>query len=101
MVFIYTTCRNAEQAKELGKRLVSAHAAACINFWPIESIYSSENMAKEDHETAMLIKTSEPKVADIEAFLVKHHEYTTPLVATVNVHRLNREYKEWMSQVIR
>lgn len=100
MVFVYTTCRDIDQAKELGKRIINARVASCVNVWPIESIYTWEGEIKEDQEAALLIKTNEPKVADLEMFLVKNHTYTTPLVATVNVHRLNREYKEWMSTVI-
>lgn len=100
MVFIYTTCRDVEQAKDLGRRIIKARVASCVNIWPLDSIYSWEGEVKEDQEAALLIKTNEPKVADLEAFIVKNHSYTTPFVATVNVHRLNREYKEWMSTVI-
>jgi len=100
MVFVYTTCRDVNQAKELGKRIINARVASCVNIWPIESVYTWEGELKEDQEAALLIKTNEPKVADLESFLVKNHTYTIPLVATVNVHRLNREYKEWMSTVI-
>ncbi|MFH1161944.1 MAG: divalent-cation tolerance protein CutA [Candidatus Jorgensenbacteria bacterium] len=100
MVFVYTTCRDVNQAKDLGKRIIKARVASCVNIWPIESVYTWEGEVKEDQEAALLIKTNEPKVADLEMFLVKNHTYTTPLVATVNVHRLNREYKEWMSTVI-
>lgn len=101
MVFVYTTCRDVNQAKELGKRIINAQMASCVNVWPIDSIYTWEGALKEDQEAVLLIKTNEPKVADLEAFIAKHHAYSTPLVATVNVHRLNREYKEWMSTVIR
>lgn len=100
MVFIYTTCRDINQAKELGRRILKARVASCVNIWPIESIYAWEGGIKEDQEAVLLIKTNEPKVADLETFLVKNHTYTVPLVATVNVHRLNREYKEWMTSVI-
>jgi len=100
MVFVYTTCRDVNQAKELGKRIINARVASCVNIWPIESVYTWEGELKEDQEAALLIKTNEPKVADLESFLVKNHTYTIPLVATMNVHRLNREYKEWMSTVI-
>jgi periplasmic divalent cation tolerance protein len=100
MVFVYTICRDVGQAKELGKKIIKARVAACVDIWPIDSVYTWEGEVKEDQEAALLIKANEPKVADLETFLVKNHTYTTPLVATVNVHRLNREYKEWMSTVV-
>ena len=100
MVFIYTTCKDVEQAKDMGKRIIKARVAACVNIWPLESVYFSDGELREDHEAALLIKTSEPKVAEIENFVVKNHTYTTPFVGVVNVHRLNREYKEWMGAVM-
>lgn len=100
MVFVYTVCKDMDQAKDLGKRIVNARVASSVSVWPIDSIYTWEGVLKEEQEAALLIKTNEPKVADLETFLLKHHALKTPLVATVNVHRLNREYKEWMSTVI-
>jgi len=100
MVFIYTTCRDVSQAKELGRKIIKARVAACVNIWPIESLYFANDELKEDNEAVLLIKTNESKVAEITNFLIKHHTYTVPLVATINVHRLNREYKSWMEEVM-
>ncbi|MEK7212653.1 MAG: divalent-cation tolerance protein CutA [Patescibacteria group bacterium] len=100
MVFIYTTCKNIDEAKKLGRSLIEKHLAACVNIWPINSMYFWKEELRDDAEAALLIKTNEPKVADIEDFITTNHSYSTPLAATVNVHRLNRAYKEWMSTVV-
>ncbi len=97
MVFIYTVCENIAQAKELGRKIIKARVAACVNIWPIESIYFWEGKLTEGQEAVLLIKTNEQKFADIENFLKKYHTYSTPIIASINVDRLNREYKEWMS----
>ena len=101
MVFIYTTCRDVDQAKELSRKIVKARVAACVNIWPMESMYYWEGQLVEDNEAVLMIKTSELKIAEIENFMVNHHSYATPLVASINVHRLNREYKEWMGTVMK
>lgn len=101
MVFVYTTCRDAAEAKKLGCLLVEKHLAACVNVAPIESIYEWKGKVVEDKEAALLIKTQEPKVAEIEEFILKNHSYSVPLAAVLDVYRMNREYKEWMSSVIR
>ncbi|OGI70334.1 hypothetical protein A3A09_01700 [Candidatus Nomurabacteria bacterium RIFCSPLOWO2_01_FULL_42_20] len=97
MVFIYTVCENIAQAKELGRKIIKARVAACVNIWPIESIYFWEGKLTEGQEAVLLIKTNEQKFADIESFLKKYHTYSTPIIASINADRLNREYKEWMS----
>jgi periplasmic divalent cation tolerance protein len=101
MVFIYTTCKDVDQAKDLGKRILKARVAACIAVWPMESMYVWESEIKEDHEAVLLIKTTEPKIAELETFLAKNHTYAVPLVASFETRRLNREYKEWLSGVVK
>ncbi len=101
MVFIYTTCRDAAEAKKLGKMVLEKHLAACVNIAPIESMYIWEGKLKEDNEAVLLIKTQEPKVAEIEELLIANHSYSVPFVGVIEAHRLNRAYREWMGTVIR
>ncbi len=98
MVLIYTTCRDSEHAKELGVKILKARLATGINIWPMESCYHIENgEIKEDKESVLIIKTNEPKVAQIEEFLARNHTYSTPFVGSIDIRRINREYREWMS----
>lgn len=96
MVFIYTTCQNSEEARKIGKILVEKRLAGCVNVWPIESIYFWEGEIKEDDEAVLLIKTVESKVTEIENLILQNHSYATPIIAVINIHRINREYKEWL-----
>jgi len=100
MVFIYTTCRDVEEAKKLGELMISKHLAACVDFWPIESCYEWQGAMKCEKEYAVLVKTNEPKVAEIEDLITANHSYQVPFVGMVDVRRLNRAYKEWMAQVV-
>ena len=100
MVFVYTTCRDAAEAKKLGRSMVEKRLAACVNITPIESIYEWEGKVVDDQEAVLLIKTSEPKVAALEELIEKNHSYATPLVGMVEVRRVNRRYKEWMREVV-
>lgn len=100
MVLIYTTCKDEGEAKKLGKLIIERHLASCVNIWPIGSIYFWEEKLTEDTEAVLLIKTSESKIAEIEQLLVENHVYATPFIGSIDVRRINREYKEWMSTVI-
>lgn len=100
MVLIYTTCRDAEEAKKLGRAIVERRLAACVNIWPMESMYFWKGEFTEDKEAILIIKTNEPKIAEIESFILQNHSYSTPFVGSVVLHRLNREYKEWMAGVM-
>ena len=100
MVLIYTTCQNNEEAKRIGKLIVEKKFASCVNIWPIDSIYFLENEVKSDDEAVLLIKTIEAKVQQIEDLILQNHSYSVPFIAVVDVRRVNRAYKEYMSHHI-
>ncbi len=100
MVLIYTTCQNTEEAKKLGRLIIEKKLAACVNIYPIESIYSWKGALKEDKETALLIKTIEVKLQGIEDLIQSNHSYSVPCIAVIDVKRINRAYKEWLVQCI-
>ena len=96
MIFIYTTCANESEAKSLGKLIIEKNLGACVDYWPINSMYNGEKGYKELSQTMMMITTFEPKLEDVNDFMSKHHSYSVPLVAGLDIHRINRAYKEWM-----
>lgn len=100
MVLIYTTAQNKEEAKKLGNLVIEKKLAVCVNMWPIESCYMWEGALKCESEHGLLIKTMESKMQEIEDLILANHAYSTPFVGAIDIRRLNRGYKEWMSSVI-
>ena len=100
MIFIYTTCQNIDEAKKIGKMVVEKKLAACVNIWPINSIYFWENELKENGEAVLLIKTIEVKLQAIEDLIQSNHSYSIPCIAVIDIRRINRPYKEWMARYI-
>ena len=100
MVFIYTTCSDEARARELAGKMVSDKLAVCVNIWRIGSIYRWEGELREEKEVAILIQTNESKVQQIEDCVLQNHAYSVPFAGVVDIRRVNREYKEWMSEII-
>ncbi len=100
MVFIYSTCKDKEQAETLAKALVQGKLAACVDMWPTEAIYWWEGQLVRSKEVMLLVKTLEQKTADVEEFIKNNHTYKIPIVASFDVRRLNRDYKEWIPTVL-
>ena len=100
MVLVYSTCRDEEEARKLSRLIISRKLASCVNIWRIGSIYEWDGDLREEKEVALLIKTLETKVQDLEDLIAKNHTYSTPFVGVVDVRRINRAYKEWMTQVV-
>ena len=100
MVFIYTTCATTGEAEKLGKLILDKKLGACIDYWPIRSMYHWEGDLKHLEEVMMLITTFEPKIETVSDLISKNHSYSTPLIGSVDVRRINRAYKEWMMKEV-
>ena len=100
MIFIYTTCANPEEAKLLGKMIIDKKIGACVDYWPINSMYNWEGDLKEVSQTMLMITTLESKIEDVNDLISKHHSYSIPLIAGLDIRRVNRAYKEWISEKI-
>ncbi|MBI5220760.1 MAG: divalent cation tolerance protein CutA [Candidatus Liptonbacteria bacterium] len=100
MVLVYTTCQTIDEAKELGRRVLKARVASGVDIWPITTIAIEGEELKELEEAVLFIRTNENKLAELEEFLEKRHTHSVPFVAGIDVRRLNRTYREWMSTFI-
>ena len=100
MVFIYTTCQNTEEAQKLGGLIISKKIAACVDFWPISSCFNWEGSMKCVTQAMLLITTFESKLDAVNQIISENHTYSVPLIAGVDVRRINHPYKEWMMEEI-
>lgn len=100
MVFIYTTCKDMDEAKKLGELIISKKIGACVDFWPISSCYSWEGSLSCVTQAMLLITTFESKLEEVNQIISENHTYSVPLIAGVDVRRINHPYKEWMMEVI-
>ena len=96
MVFLYITCKDRDEAKRIGKELVERKLAGCVNITPIESIYREDGATREVEEAALLVKTIDAKVQQVEDTVRELHSYEVPCIASFSLHRLNHEYKNWL-----
>ena len=100
MVFIYTTCANAEEARLLGKLIIDKKMGACVDYWSVDSMYNWEGDLKKVSQTMLMITTLESKLEEVNDLISQHHSYSTPLIAGIDIRRVNRAYKEWMTEKI-
>ena len=98
MIFVYTTCEKNEDAKELARLIVKNSIGACVDYWPINSVYRWEGEVKEGSEMMIMISTFESKIDAVTDLICSNHSYSTPMIAGVPVKRINRAYKEWVNE---
>jgi periplasmic divalent cation tolerance protein len=101
MLIIYTTCANLDEAKLLGKQIIDKRLAACVNFWSVDSMYTWNGKFESVSEVMMSTKTFESKRQEVDDLITQNHSYSCPIIAGIDVRRINRQYKEWMTEVMR
>ena len=89
-----------DEAKKLGGLIIGKKIAACVDFWPISSCYNWDGESKCVEQAMLLITTFESKLEDVNEIISKNHTYSVPLIAGVDVRRINHSYKEWMMKEI-
>jgi periplasmic divalent cation tolerance protein len=97
--FIYMTAANLEEAQQIGRELVSAGLAACVNILPyMNSIYIWEGKLEEASEVVMIAKTVEARVADLTARVKSLHSYSCPCIVSLKVEDGNPPFLKWVAE---
>jgi len=89
-----------DEAKGLGYLIIDNKIAACVNFWPISSCFNWEGSMKCLEQVMLQIITFESKIEEVTKIISENHSYNIPLIAGVDIRRINHSYKEWMMEEI-
>ena len=84
--------------REIGERLVKKKLAACVNIFPIESIYHWQGKIVKDKEFAAIIKTRRENFKKIEKFILENHSYDTPCILEIPIGRVTKKYLNWLNK---
>lgn len=90
-----------EEAEKLGALIINKKIAACVDLWPITSCYNWEGSYQSVTQAMLLVTTFEAKLEEVNEIISENHTYSVPLIAGVDVRRINHPYKEWMTEVIK
>lgn len=97
MILIFITCKNKKEAEKIGLVLLKKKLAACFLVIPdVSSSYWWLGKIKKASEAILLCKTLSKKFADIELEVKKLHSYTAPIIVTIPISKVNKEYLKWL-----
>ncbi len=96
---IYVTCKDRNEANVIARHLLKLRLAACVNIFPIESLYWWKEKIVDDNEIAMLIKAQEKNYNKISREIKKIHSYTVPCIIATKINKIDRNYQRWIKEV--
>ncbi len=99
---VYITASSSDQARRIGRALVQARLAACVNIIPgMNSIYWWEGEIQEDAEVVVIAKTRESLLPELIETVKSVHSYDCPCIIAVPILGGNPDYLDWMSRETR
>ncbi len=95
--FIYITVKDKEEAKKIGKELVSSRLAACVNILDnMSSIYRWNGKIEYDTEAVLIAKTRMGLVDRLIDTVRSLHSYDCPCIIALPIMKGNKPYLKWI-----
>jgi periplasmic divalent cation tolerance protein len=96
-IFVYMTASSAEEAKKLGRALVEARLAACVNILDrMTSFYWWQGKIEEGSEAVLIAKTTRKHLKALTAKVKSLHSYTVPCVVGLPIQGGNKDFLDWI-----
>jgi periplasmic divalent cation tolerance protein len=101
-IVLVTACESAAEADKIASALVENRLAACVNILPgVSSVYRWKGTVERASEIILLIKTSRPLLAQVQAEIERLHSYELPEVIALQIVDGSERYLEWLDQGLR
>ena len=95
---VLTTVEALADGERLARLLVERGLATCVQVLPpMISIYRWQGRVERATESLLLVKTTRPRFADVEAAIKSHHPYETPEIIALPVEAGSTEYLSWLA----
>ncbi len=96
-VLVYITCKDKTEAENVGRALVEAKLAACVNIIDgMQSMFWWEGAAQKESETVLLAKTKVGLVQKLTEKVKSVHSYDCPCVVALPIIDGNPEFLQWI-----
>lgn len=97
-ILVYTTLETQDDARVLGRALVGARLAACVNILaPMTAIYEWKGALEEGGETPMIIKSRRGLQDKLLAEAKRLHPYEVPALLVMEPSDGDADFCRWIA----
>jgi periplasmic divalent cation tolerance protein len=101
VVIVLTTWPASSDAGAFARTLVDERLAACVNVLAeMQSSYRWKDAVEVDAERQIVIKTTEARLAELEARIRALHPYEVPEFLVLRVDRGGESYLSWVESAV-
>ncbi len=96
---VLVTASGEEEAARIGRELVGARLAACVNIVKgMRSIYRWQGKIEDEDEVLMIIKTRKELFGHLKEMVKKQHSYSVPEIIALPVVEGSEDYLAWLKE---
>jgi periplasmic divalent cation tolerance protein len=94
---VMTTCGDKPEAELIATRLVEGRLAACVQMFPIASVYRWEGAVEHTKEWMLFCKIKANDYAKVEEAIRAAHTYSNPEIVEVGIDNGAKAYLDWIA----
>lgn len=94
---VLTTAASETEAEAIAQALIEAKLAACVNLFPIKSVYIWEGNTELEQEWQLTIKTRMTQFEAIASKIQSLHSYDVPELIALPIEKGSAAYLSWMN----
>ena len=95
---VMTSCPDGEVAKALAGLLVEGRLAACVQIFPIQSVYTWQGVVHDEPEIMLLIKTRTMLFERLVEAITANHPYEVPEIVQLPLTGGLSTYLNWIDE---
>jgi periplasmic divalent cation tolerance protein len=96
-VIVLTTVGSSFDAAAFARELIEARLIACVNIVErVRSIYRWQGKIEDDAEQMLVMKTTEPRLAELKSAVFARHPYEVPEFVVLPIERIEGPYLQWL-----
>lgn len=95
---VLVTVPSVEDGEAIARSLIAAKLAACVNLFPIQSIYTWKGEVHQDQEWQLTIKTDLSRFDELEQTIRSLHPYEVPEIIALPIVAGSAAYLTWITE---
>jgi periplasmic divalent cation tolerance protein len=97
VLVVLCSCGTHKEALAIGRSLIEAQLAACVNVLPsIDSVYRWQGKVETAQEALLVIKTTQQRFLALKDRITHLHTYDTPEIIAMPVAEASDKYLAWI-----
>lgn len=98
IVTVYAVFGSQDEAAEIGRAMIEAGLAACVNILPgCRSIFEWDGAISEETEVPALFKTAADTADALIAAIAERHSYDVPAICMWEIGAAFEGYAQWVA----